>query len=121
MVLSNDLFYGFDDEYSLDFDKEFEKKDEDMADQDLDQMTQGPLTLFCILDKMSRHSENLLTKYDLEKSIKLEDHLENFYLHLQTLEVGHDDVACRLFPCTLEGRAVVWYHSLQKILVGTNR
>lgn len=28
------------------------------------------------------------------------------------LKVHYDDVACRLFPCTLDGREVVWYHSL---------
>ena len=31
---------------------------------------------------------------------------------MNTLEVCYDDIACRLFPCTLDGRAVVWYHSL---------
>jgi len=44
--------------------------------------------------------------------VKVEYHLDNFYLQLQTLEVCYDDVACRLFPCTLDGHAAAWYHSL---------
>jgi len=51
-------------------------------------------------------------KFNPDIMVKVEDHLDNFYLHLQTLEVLYDDVACRLLPCTLVGHAVAWYHSL---------
>ena len=44
--------------------------------------------------------------------MKAEDHLDNFYLELQTLEAQYDDVACRFFPCILDGHAVAWYHNL---------
>lgn len=44
--------------------------------------------------------------------VKAEDHLDNFYLQLQNLEVRYDNVACRLFQCTLDGCATAWYHSL---------
>ena len=44
--------------------------------------------------------------------MKAEDRLDNFYLQLQTLEVRYDDVACKLFSCTLDGCAIVWYHNL---------
>ena len=33
-------------------------------------------------------------------------------MHLQMLKVRYDEVACRIFPCTLYGKAVVWYHIL---------
>lgn len=74
-------------------------------------MTQGPLALPSVLHKMPRHTEKLLTKYDPHKKAKVEYHLDTFYLHLQALEVRYNDVECRLFPCTLDGRASVWYHN----------
>ena len=78
----------------------------------MDWMTQGPLELSGVLHKMLRHVEKLLTKYDPDKIVKVEDHLDNFYLHMKTLDVCYADVACRLFPCTLDGRDVVWEHNL---------
>lgn len=51
-------------------------------------------------------------KFNPESTVKAEDHLDNFYLQLQTLEVWYHDVACRLFPCTLDGPATAWYHNL---------
>lgn len=83
-----------------------------MVDQVLDCMTQGPLTLSDVLHKMPRHPKKLLMKYDPAKAVKVEDHLDNSYLYLQILEVRYDDVTCRLFPCTLDDRAIVWYNSL---------
>lgn len=68
-------------------------------------MTQSPLAFLGVLHKMPRHPEKLLTKYDPKKAAKEEDHLDNVYLHLQMLEVHYDDVACRIFPCTLDGRS----------------
>jgi len=59
-----------------------------------------------------RHTEKLLTKYDPHRIVKAKDHLDTFYLHLQTLEVHYGDVASTLFPCTLDGRETVLYHSL---------
>ena len=47
-------------------------------------MTQGPLALPGVLHKMPKNSEKLLTKYDLDKIGKDEDHPDNFYLHMQT-------------------------------------
>lgn len=49
-----------------------------MIGQNLDYMTQGPLALLGVLHKMSRHPEKLLTKYDPDKVVKVEDHLDNF-------------------------------------------
>ena len=44
--------------------------------------------------------------------MKAEENLEKFYLQLKTLEVRHDDVACRFFPCTTDSFTTAWYHSL---------
>lgn len=70
-------------------------------------MTQGPLEPLGVLNKVSRHVEKRLTKYDLGKTVKIEDHLDTFDLHLQTLEVCYDNIACTLFPCTLDGSVAV--------------
>ena len=91
--------------------KEYEEQD-NMVDQNLEWRTQGPLALHITFHMMPRHTKKLLTKYGPDRVVKAEDHLDMFYLHLQTFEVRYDNVACRLFPCTLEGRVVVWYHNL---------
>jgi len=93
--------------------KEEEEYEEEgnMADQKLEWMTQGPLALHGDFHKIPRHAEKLLMKYNLDRAVKVEDHLNTLYLHLWTLEVHYDDVACRLFPYTLNGRVVVWYHN----------
>jgi len=61
---------------------------------------------------MPRHVEKLLMKYDPDEIVKAEDHLDTFYLHLQTLKVCYNGIACRLFPCTFDGREDVSYHNL---------
>lgn len=83
-----------------------------MAEQNLEWMTQGPLTLPSVMHKISRDVEKLLMKYDPKKIVKAEDHLDTFYLHLQTLEVRYNEFSCKLFPCALDGRAAVWCHNL---------
>lgn len=96
-----------EDELSDSNKEEEDNEEEDKANQNLDWMNQGPLALPTLLHKMPRHLKKILMKYDPYKRVKDEDHLDNFYLHLQTLEVCYNDVACRHFPCTLDGRLVV--------------
>ena len=80
------------EEEPLDSDQEEgDNEEEYMAYPNLDWMTQGPLKFLGVLHKMPRHSEKLLTKYDPDKTMKVEDHLEKIYVHLQTLEVRYDD------------------------------
>ena len=54
----------------------------------------------------------MLIKYEPNKVIKEEDNLDNFYLHLQKIEVHYDEVAYRLFPFTIDGRSIAWYHNI---------
>lgn len=109
ILLSDTTFSGTsgeeeEEEETSNSDKEEEdSEEEDMVDQNMDWMTQGLLALSGVLHKMPRHSEKILKKYDHNKRVKVEYHLDKFYLHLQTLEVRYDDVACRIFPCTLDG------------------
>ena len=78
-----------------------------MADQNLNWVSQAPHALLGVLQKMLRHPEKLVMKYNTDKEVKVEDHLEKFYLHLHMLEVQCGDVACIIFPCTLDGRSIV--------------
>ena len=80
------------------------EEDEEMANPNLEWMTQGPLALLDVMQKMRKRAEIMNIKFNPNNAVKAEDHLDKFYLQLQTLEVHYDDVACRLFPCTLDGR-----------------
>lgn len=80
-----------------------------MADPNMEWMAQGPLALSTVLHKMLKQEERMNIKFNLDSKVKVKYHLDNFYIHLQTLEVQHDNVACRFFPCTLDGHAVAWY------------
>ena len=61
---------------------------------------------------MQKRAKRISIKFNLDNTVKAEDHLDNFYLQLQTLEVRHDDISCRLFPCTLDSHVAAWYHNL---------
>lgn len=62
LVLSDDIFdvLNGEGEDSSDFDKKEESRDEDMVDQDLDWMAQGPLSLSNNLHKMPKHPKMFL-------------------------------------------------------------
>lgn len=92
--------------------KEEEEGNKDMVDADLDWIAQGPLSLPNYLHKMPKHPEKSISKFDPDKKTKVEGHIDDFYMHLQNLVVLFYDVACRLFPYTLEGRASLWYKRL---------
>jgi len=66
---------------------EEDEEEEFMADQNLEWMTYGPLALPSALHRMPKHSQRMVTKYDLDRAAKVEDHLDNLYLQLKTLEV----------------------------------
>lgn len=84
IVLLDDTFHRFSchGEDSSDSEEDEDKKDENMANQYLDWMSQGPFTLLGILHNMPRHMEKLLMKYDPDKAIKAKYHLDNLYLHM---------------------------------------
>lgn len=67
-MLSDNTFHelGGLEEYSSNSEEEEEERDEEMVDQGLYWMNQGPISLPGFLHKMSKHLEKLLTKYDLD-------------------------------------------------------
>lgn len=67
--------------------REEEDEEEDMVDPNLEWMTQGPFALLTILHKMPKRAKRMNIKFKPDNTVKVEDHLDNFYQQLQTLEV----------------------------------
>ena len=65
--------------------EEEDEEDEEMADPNLEWMNQGPLALWVVLHKMPKRAERINIKFNPDSTVKAEDHLDNFYLQLQTL------------------------------------
>ena len=62
---------------------------------------------------MPQSFDKALPKFEPNEGIIVDDHLQSFYLALEGLQATkHEDVVCRLFPCTLKGKVVSWYFSL---------
>ena len=61
---------------------------------------------------LPKHSDKILPKFNPDDKEPAEVHIDKFMLAIQTLNVQHEDVVCRLFPLTFEGRASTWYFSL---------
>ena len=57
--------------------------------------------------------EKELTKFDPEKGISVDDHLQSFYFSLERLAIEHEDVVCVLFLHTFEAKDFAWYFGLQ--------
>lgn len=92
--------------------EEEDEEEEEMVDQNLEWITQGPLALPSVLHKIPKRVERMNINFNPGSTMKVEDHLDKFYLHLQTLEVWYDDVACRFFPCNLDVCIASWYHNI---------
>ena len=61
--------------------------------------------------------EKFLPKCDPEKNAFPKDHINNFMLLIHLMNVQYEDVVCRLFLCTFEGRASTWYFIFQPRLI----
>ena len=61
---------------------------------------------------LPKHPEKLLPKFNPELKEPAEYHVKKFMLAVRLLDVEHEDVVCRLFPYTFEGKASTWYFSL---------
>ncbi len=56
----------------------------------------------------------LLPKIDPDKGEPPEDHIKRFMMVIRLMGVQHEDVVCRLFPYTFEGKDSMWYFSLRQ-------
>ena len=61
---------------------------------------------------LPKHSDKLLPKFNPDSKDPAEVHVDKFMLAVQTMDVQHEDVVCRLFPLTFKGKASTWYFSL---------
>ena len=67
-----------------------------------------PRNLAAPLHALPKHPKRVLPKFDPGKGVSVEDHLQNFYLALNLLNVDHEDVVCRIFHYTFEPKASSW-------------
>jgi hypothetical protein len=63
---------------------------------------------------LTKHSKKILPKFDPDNDVLLEDHIKHFMIYLRLLNLEHEDVVCRLFPYTFEGKASTWFFSLSQ-------
>lgn len=66
---------------------------------------------------MPRHLEKLSSNVDPDNKTKVEDHIDDFYMHLRMLELRYGDFYYKIFHFTLEGRVTIWYHNMLVNLV----
>jgi hypothetical protein len=61
---------------------------------------------------LPKHPEKLLPKFDPKKAILPEDHIKQFMLSLNLMNVQHEFVVCRLFYFTFQQKASSWFFIL---------
>jgi hypothetical protein len=61
---------------------------------------------------LPRHPEKLLPKFDLENDILPEDHINKVILAMNLINLQHEDVVCKLFFFTLQGKTSSWFFNL---------
>ena len=53
-----------------------------------------------------------MPKFDIDDDILPKTHIDKFMLAMNIMNVQHEDVACRLFCLTLQGKASSWFFNL---------
>ena len=61
---------------------------------------------------LPKKPQKFLPKYDPDDDISPEHHIKQFMDALKLMNVEHEDVVCRLFPHTLQGKATKWFFNL---------
>ena len=61
---------------------------------------------------LTKHPEKFLPKFDLDKDILPKDHIKQFMLTLNIINVQHEDVVCKLFNFTFQGKVSSWFFIL---------
>ena len=56
--------------------------------------------------------KNSLPKFDPDDDILPKNHINKFMLAMNIMNVQHEDIACRLFFLTLQGKASSWFFNL---------
>ena len=61
---------------------------------------------------LPKKPQKFLPKYDLDDDVLPKHHINQFIDALNLMSVEHEDVICRLFPHTLQGKAAKWFFNL---------
>ena len=56
--------------------------------------------------------ENHFPKFDSDKDVLLEEHIKQFILALRMMNIEHEDVVCRFFSYTFQGKESTWFFIL---------
>jgi len=72
----------------------------------------GAVAVLGDIHDLPKNPEKILPKFDPVNREALEDHISIFVLVINLKGVQYEDVVCRLFPYTFEGRASTWYFAL---------
>ena len=62
--------------------------------------------------QLPKHLDKLLPKFHSDSKEAAKNHIDNLILVVQTMNVQHEDVVCRLFLLTFEGNESTWYFCL---------
>ena len=63
--------------------------------------------------RLPKNREKWLPNFNPDDKIPAEDHIKYFMQSIRIRNVIHEDVVCRLFPYTFEGKASTYYFSLE--------
>jgi hypothetical protein len=61
---------------------------------------------------LPKKAQKFLPKYDHDDDVSSKHHIKQFMDALNLMNVEHEDVICRLFPHTLQGKATKWFFNL---------
>lgn len=61
---------------------------------------------------LRKHLEKIIPKFDPNNDVLLEDHIKQFMISLRLMNVGNEDVVCRLFSDVFVGKESMQFFSL---------
>ena len=75
-------------------------------------LTINPIAISGTQNDLPKNPEKLMPKFDPNDDILPKTHLGKFMLAMNIMNVQHEDVACRFFYLTLQGKASSWFFNL---------
>ena len=75
-------------------------------------LTINPLSISRPQNDLPKNPDQLLPKFDPDDDILPKDHINKSILAMNIMNVQHEDVACKLFFLTLQGKASSWFFNL---------
>ena len=67
--------------------------------------------------RLPKNPQKCLPKFNPNEKIPMEYHIKYFMQAITLRNVIHEDMVCRLFPYTFEGKDYTWYFSLETISI----